>query len=96
MALREVLVLGFAGTVFRATDDVHARYEELKERGLEFIDPPTDAMYGIDCSFRDPSGASEPAASRTSISTLGATRQVSEDFLAAGSVLEEVAATMLW
>ena len=27
---------GFAGTVFLTTDDVHASYEELKGRGIQF------------------------------------------------------------
>lgn len=47
---------GFAGTVFLTTDDVHASYEELKGRGVQFIDAPTPMLYGIDSSFRDPSG----------------------------------------
>jgi catechol 2,3-dioxygenase-like lactoylglutathione lyase family enzyme len=47
---------GFAGTVFLTTDDVQASYEELKGRGVEFVDPPTPMLYGIDSSFRDPSG----------------------------------------
>lgn len=54
--VRAVLAKGFAGTVFLTTDDVQARYEELSARGLEFIDGPTEQVYGIDCSFRDPSG----------------------------------------
>jgi catechol 2,3-dioxygenase-like lactoylglutathione lyase family enzyme len=49
---------GFAGTVFLTTDDVQASYEELKGRGVEFVDPPTPMLYGIDSSFRDPSGNS--------------------------------------
>ena len=49
---------GFAGTVFLATDDVHADYEALKGRGVEFTEPPTEYPYGIDSSFRDPSGNS--------------------------------------
>lgn len=47
---------GFAGTVFLTTDDVHASYDELRGRGVQFIDPPTPMLYGIDSSFRDPSG----------------------------------------
>jgi catechol 2,3-dioxygenase-like lactoylglutathione lyase family enzyme len=47
---------GWAGAVFLATDDIHATYEELKDRGVDFIDAPTERPYGIDCSFRDPSG----------------------------------------
>lgn len=49
---------GFAGTVFLTTDDVHKSYDELRRRGVEFVDPPTQMPYGIDSSFRDPSGNS--------------------------------------
>jgi predicted enzyme related to lactoylglutathione lyase len=47
---------GFAGTVFLTTDDIHADYEALKGRGVEFVDQPEERPYGIDSSFRDPSG----------------------------------------
>ena len=47
---------GFAGTVFLTTDDVYASYEDLKGRGLEFVEPPEPRPYGIDSAFRDPSG----------------------------------------
>ena len=49
---------GFAGTVFLTTDDVHASYEELKSRGVEFTDEPEERPYGVDSGFRDPSGNS--------------------------------------
>ena len=47
---------GFAGTAFLTTDDVHADYEELKGRGVQFTEPPEERPYGIDTGFRDPSG----------------------------------------
>jgi predicted enzyme related to lactoylglutathione lyase len=47
---------GFAGTVFLTTDDCRASYEELRARGVEFVEPPEDRPYGIDAGFRDPSG----------------------------------------
>ena len=47
---------GFTGTVFLTTDDVNKAYEELSGRGVEFTETPTQQPYGIDCSFRDPSG----------------------------------------
>jgi uncharacterized glyoxalase superfamily protein PhnB len=47
---------GFAGTIFLATDDCQASYEELKGRGVEFAEEPEDRPYGIDSAFRDPSG----------------------------------------
>jgi uncharacterized glyoxalase superfamily protein PhnB len=54
--VRELMGKGFAGTVFLTTDDVHADYEALKARGVEFTEPPEDRPYGIDTGFRDPSG----------------------------------------
>jgi hypothetical protein len=42
-----------SGGLFFATDDVRAAYEELKDRGVEFQQEPTEQPYGID---RDPSG----------------------------------------
>src|SRR4029450_12764282 len=47
---------GFAGTVFLATDDIKATYEELRGRGVEFTEEPSERPYGIDSAFRDPSG----------------------------------------
>ena len=47
---------GFAGTIFLTTDDCQASYEQLKERGVEFVEEPEERPYGIDSSFRDPSG----------------------------------------
>jgi catechol 2,3-dioxygenase-like lactoylglutathione lyase family enzyme len=54
--VRALMGKGFAGTVFLTTDDVHASYNELKGRGVEFVEEPEDRPYGIDSSFRDPSG----------------------------------------
>ena len=47
---------GAAGTIFLTTDDVRGAYEELKGRGVEFVEEPEERPYGIDTSFRDPSG----------------------------------------
>jgi predicted enzyme related to lactoylglutathione lyase len=54
--LREVVSRGVAAPIFLSTDDVHADYEALKARGVEFVDAPEERPYGIDSSFRDPSG----------------------------------------
>jgi predicted enzyme related to lactoylglutathione lyase len=56
--VRELMAKGFAGTVFLATDDCRASYEELKARGVEFTEAPEERPYGIDSGFRDPSGNS--------------------------------------
>lgn len=54
--VRDVMAKGFAGAVFLVTDDCRAAYEELSARGVEFVEPPEERPYGIDCGFRDPSG----------------------------------------
>ena len=54
--VRTVMSKGFAGTVFLTTDDCRASYEELKGRGVEFVEQPEERPYGIDSAFRDPSG----------------------------------------
>jgi catechol 2,3-dioxygenase-like lactoylglutathione lyase family enzyme len=54
--IRALLAKGAAGGLFFATDDVHASYEELKARGVEFSQEPTEQPYGVDAGFRDPSG----------------------------------------
>ena len=56
--VRNLMAKGFAGTVFFTTDDVHADYEQLKSRGVEFSEEPEERPYGIDAGFRDPSGNS--------------------------------------
>jgi catechol 2,3-dioxygenase-like lactoylglutathione lyase family enzyme len=56
--LRGLLAKGFAGTLFLTTDDCQASYEELRGRGVEFTEEPTERPYGIDSAFRDPSGNS--------------------------------------
>jgi catechol 2,3-dioxygenase-like lactoylglutathione lyase family enzyme len=47
---------GAAGGLFFATDDIESTYEELKSRGVEFQQEPTEQPYGTDAGFRDPSG----------------------------------------
>jgi catechol 2,3-dioxygenase-like lactoylglutathione lyase family enzyme len=54
--VEELMAKGFAGTVFLMSDDVQAAYEELKGRGVEFTEEPSERPYGIDSAFRDPSG----------------------------------------
>lgn len=54
--VRALMAKGFAGTIFLTTDDAQSSYEELKGRGVEFIEQPEERPYGIDSAFRDPSG----------------------------------------
>jgi catechol 2,3-dioxygenase-like lactoylglutathione lyase family enzyme len=55
-ALGELVAKGAGGTLFLETDDCQAAYDDLSARGVKFNDPPTAQPYGIDTSFRDPSG----------------------------------------
>jgi len=52
----ELMAKGAASGLFFATDDIQGTYEELKSRGVEFQQEPTEQPYGIDAGFRDPSG----------------------------------------
>ncbi len=54
--LGELVAKGAGGTLFLETDDCQAAYDDLSARGVQFNDPPTKQPYGIDTSFRDPSG----------------------------------------
>ena len=55
-ALAQLVEKGAGGTLFLETDDCLAAYDDLAARGVVFNDPPTKQPYGIDTSFRDPSG----------------------------------------
>ena len=57
-AVRDLTAKGASGTIFLSTDDCQASYEELKGRGVEFVDTPEERPYGIDAGFHDPSGNS--------------------------------------
>ena len=51
-----VMAKGAAGGLIFSTDDCKASYEELKNKGVEFQQEPTEQPYGLDAGFRDPSG----------------------------------------
>ena len=51
-----LMAKGAASGLFFTTDDCRASYEELKGRGVEFQQEPTEQPYGVDAGFRDPSG----------------------------------------
>jgi catechol 2,3-dioxygenase-like lactoylglutathione lyase family enzyme len=54
--LLELIAKGaMPGGIFR-TDDCRATCKELEGRGLELTEQPEERFYGIDASFRDPSG----------------------------------------
>jgi catechol 2,3-dioxygenase-like lactoylglutathione lyase family enzyme len=69
--VRTLMAKGFAGTVFLTTDDIHASYDELRGRGVEFTEQPEERPYGIDSGFRDPSGNSFRLTQVRDLSTVG-------------------------
>ena len=54
--LNAVIAKGAAGGLFFSTEDCRGTHEELKGRGVEFQQEPTEQPYGVDAAFRDPSG----------------------------------------
>ena len=54
---RQLLTKGaVGGALFLTTDDAHATFTTLKERGVEITDEPATRPYGIDFGIRDPFG----------------------------------------
>jgi len=54
--IRSLLAKGAAGGLFLSTDDCAATIDELRGRGVEIVQEPTEMPYGIDAAIRDPSG----------------------------------------
>jgi len=55
--VRALLTKGRAGGhLFFTTADCQASYEELRAKGVEFTQEPTEQPYGIDFGLRDPFG----------------------------------------
>jgi catechol 2,3-dioxygenase-like lactoylglutathione lyase family enzyme len=64
-AIKTLVAKGVATGLFFTTDDVRGTYEELKNRGVEFSQEPTEQPYGVDAGFRDPSGNQMRVAQRS-------------------------------
>lgn len=54
--LREMLSKGLGSGGIVTVADCRASYDELRGRGVEFSEEPTEHFYGVDAAFRDPSG----------------------------------------
>lgn len=54
--IRALIEKGALGAGVFDTDDCQATYEELKSRGVEFMQPPAERPYGIEALFKDNSG----------------------------------------
>lgn len=54
--LRRLVAAGSLGSGVMATADVRATYEQLRDRGVTFIQEPVERPYGVEALFRDDSG----------------------------------------
>ena len=54
--LRALLEKGAIGGGVLSTDDCRKTFEELKAKGVEFLQEPTERFYGIEAMFKDDSG----------------------------------------
>jgi catechol 2,3-dioxygenase-like lactoylglutathione lyase family enzyme len=55
-AILKLLAKGSLGAGVMRCDDIHATYEELRDKGVEFLQPPAERPYGIEALFRDSEG----------------------------------------
>jgi len=54
--LRALIRKGKLGAGVFATADCNKTYEELKAKGVEFSQPPTERFYGVEALMKDDSG----------------------------------------
>ena len=54
--VKVLMAKGFLGPGGMVTKDCRKTAEELKARGVEFLEEPEERFYGIDAGFRDPFG----------------------------------------
>jgi catechol 2,3-dioxygenase-like lactoylglutathione lyase family enzyme len=57
-AINTLMAAGMITGLFFATDDAQATYEQLKSRGVEIDQGPTQVPYGTEIVLSDPSGNS--------------------------------------
>jgi catechol 2,3-dioxygenase-like lactoylglutathione lyase family enzyme len=56
MTIKALIAKGVLGGGVFNTDDCRASYEELKAKGVTFLQEPADRPYGVEAVFRDDSG----------------------------------------
>jgi predicted enzyme related to lactoylglutathione lyase len=54
--LLDLVAKGVVSGIHFRTDDCEGMVKELKDRGVDFSQEPTEMPYGIDAEFTDPSG----------------------------------------
>jgi len=55
-AVNDIVAKGAAGGLFFDTDDIEAMHAELKGKGVDIVQEPTQQPYGVDMAIRDPFG----------------------------------------
>jgi catechol 2,3-dioxygenase-like lactoylglutathione lyase family enzyme len=55
-AIRELLPKGGGNGVIFNVDDCRKTYEDLRSKGVEFVQPPEERPYGVEAVARDNSG----------------------------------------
>jgi len=69
LSFKALVAKGKAGSLFLSTNDIHADYEALKARGVQFYEEPNGVSLRHGFGFHDPSGNSirpRPGQSRSS------------------------------
>jgi hypothetical protein len=56
-AIRALVAKGAFGAGVLDTDDCRKTYEELRKKGVQFLQEPADRPYGVEAVFRDDSGS---------------------------------------
>ncbi|MCM3869150.1 MAG: VOC family protein [Pyrinomonadaceae bacterium] len=54
--LRAIMAKGVLGAGVFNTDDCQATYQELKDKGVQFVSEPAERPYGVEAVFKDNSG----------------------------------------
>lgn len=54
--VKQLVAKGQLGGGIFATKDCRATYQELRDKGVEFTEEPSERFYGVDAAFRDPFG----------------------------------------
>ena len=55
-SLRGLVSKGALGAGVLETADCQKTYDELKAKGVEFLQPPTERFYGVEALLKDDSG----------------------------------------
>jgi hypothetical protein len=54
--VKELVGKGALGPGVLGTDDCRGTFQELRERGVQFLSEPSERSYGVEATLRDNSG----------------------------------------